>query len=68
MKRSILATLSLIAITVASVITVNATPIKGSGHEVAAGRTPLKCNACNGTGWKGQWKCTVCGGDGDLNN
>jgi|GEM_PF-5568907 len=26
----------------------------------------VKCNTCNGTGWKGQFRCAVCGGDGDL--
>ncbi len=26
----------------------------------------VKCNTCNGTGWKGQFRCAVCGGDGDI--
>lgn len=30
--------------------------------------TPIRCNHCNGSGWRGQFKCPVCGGDGDIAN
>lgn len=59
-KIAIIATLSAVALGSALYAAI---PLKS-----AQGNYPMKCNQCNGTGWKGSLKCIACGGDGDTNN